>query len=330
MKLTLDITKDFNELVDVGHFINAGEMKPYIFFDFPPKIENRMFTFEIMNFGFDVSSRSGLIEKQFKEKSSHFDDILHKRLMITGKAEFEIKNVKGIDIQLWDLKNKTRMYYSTDNYQIEKGDYLFEGGGYSEFSSSYIWLNVLADKNTKATITFSLGEYVELENDSPEFERYVSTLQTPYDYQTSSRYDADILKSFDNKVPRTLDFEYSQKYFSSTTAHGKGIYTTVAIESEGSKGPKIDSNYIKSYHLHNIRQFADGRNAKHLSPIEQRFWIEFHDWATDKLKERLNVIVAQNSELYDCILEQTKMRGRYAYLEIEQLIMEFLKKVFKQ
>jgi len=243
MRKTLNVTKNFNTVVNDSYFLNHyySEMKPYIYFGFPPKIEDGILEFELMNFGLNMDY-DGEIESALKENLPYFDDIVNcdfidKNIMIFGKASFKITNVKGIEMRLWDLENGfhgKKRYYSTASYRLEKGDFLFDVGGYSEFSSYYTTLYVIADKDTQATFTFSSDEYILRNNRSPELEKYIASKQTFYDYKTSSRYYNvdEILKEFNTKMPKTFDFDFRQEYFCREHLPVESFGTDIATKSE--------------------------------------------------------------------------------------------------
>ena len=237
MEITLDITKVFDSVVDTGHFIDAGKMKPYIFFDFPFDVVDGVFDFSLMNFGLNMNLENKLIEEILKENSPNFDDIVdceydYKSIMIFGKAKFKITGVKGIDIRLWDSKIGEKLYYSNNAYKIKKGDFNFNCSGNSEFSSHSISLSIVANTQAQGTVTFDSNEYILMNECSKEFEEYVSSKQTAYDYKTSCKYDTGILEMFDIKIPKSFDFEHYQKYFKHIFSIETGFNTTMAVKNE--------------------------------------------------------------------------------------------------
>jgi len=336
MQITLDVTKEFSVIND-AHFLDAGEMKPYIFFDFPLNILDGVFTFELMNFGLNMNDE---IEKNFKIYSPYFDDIIncnfkYKNIIIFGKAKFKITNVKGVEVELRNLENEEKLYYATAPYRIEKDDFIFEKGGYSEFSSHDTTLYIISDKNTQATVTFSSDEYILMHTHEPEYERYVATKQTHYNYKSSPMYNTDILKSFDSRITKLFDFNYYPKYFKPVFFQEEGISRTAAFKSEPEitkpqKEKKFKYDRIKRYNFREIRRLTEEHEAKYLSQVEQRFWKEFHDWASKHLKKQLNVEVGENDELYECLTSQLGYRDRKAHDILKMLITRFVNSEFKQ
>jgi len=222
MKITLNITpKTFNYFADYSWFLHGYTRgNSYIFFDFPPKIEDGIFEFELMNFGISMDY-DGYVEKVLKEKSPYFDDVVnciyqYKNMMIFGKAKFKLTNVKGVDVCLSTDNNFSDfLYYGTD-YRIEKGDFKFQCGGKSAFSPVHgSSLNIITNKDMQATITFSSDDYILLDRSDEEFIKDVASKQTTYDYESSSQHqNADeILKHFTTKVAKTFDWDFRTEYF---------------------------------------------------------------------------------------------------------------------
>ena len=242
MKITLDITKEFNSLINHDCFLQWSEMKPYLFFEFPLEIVDEVFEFELMNFELHKGD-SREIDVEFKEKSPYFDDILYatesfgegleikNSILIFKKAKFKITGVKGVDVQL--RKNNKSVYHSNNSYIIEKGDFKFNLGGFSEFSPHYAILGILANCDAKASVTFSAEDYVLINDNTRKFDEYLCSKQTPYNYKTSLKYQnsENILKQFITKTPKTFNHDYTKKYFDFLDIEN-GIRTQFAIRSE--------------------------------------------------------------------------------------------------
>ena len=91
---------------------------------------------------------------------------------------------------------------------------------------------------------------------------------------------------------------------------------------------KLNYDSVKS-NFKEIRRFTKS-DATYLSPIKQRFWIEFHEWASKRLKKQLNVEIGENDELHECLISQLGYRDRKAYETIEMLVIGFVNNEFKQ
>jgi len=110
------------------------------------------------------------------------------------------------------------------------------------------------------------------------------------------------------------------------------VYTHFNVAEDDVQILQEQLNYdqLKIHNFREIRRLTKEREANFLSPLELRFWIEFHDWASKRLKEKLNVEVGQNDELHECLTSQLGYRDHQAYENIQMLIISFVNNKFKQ
>jgi len=107
--------------------------------------------------------------------------------------------------------------------------------------------------------------------------------------------------------------------------HFDVIDDNVRIASE-----QLNYDQLERRNFREIRRFAKEGEVRFLSPVEKRFWIEFHEWASKQLKEQLNVEVGQNDELHECLTSQLGYRDHQAHDRIQMLVISFVNNKFKQ
>jgi len=228
MDITLDIEKRFNTVINHEYFFDGPSMEPVLFLNISESIYGE-YEIELMNFGLNIHKE---MEESFMNYSPDFDDIVRctyefKSLLIFGKAILKFSGIKGADLKLAHLSGE-KLYY-TWPYKIVKDDYLFSCGGYSPFSAHYMLLNLIANSNASATITFSSSDYLLLNNHSYDIENMASSRQTRFSYVESNIGDIFLNKCSVN-IAKSFDFNYYNRYF--RMAFTKNTHTTRAIASE--------------------------------------------------------------------------------------------------
>ena len=201
MEVTLDITKIFSSVINYifvfGH--NTLLMNPILFLESPFQFKEN-FTCELMNFALNHAAE---MDDKFVAATPYFDDILtcdfeYKDILIFGKAKINVSNVKGVYMVLKEpskiIYNKTflkgsvpentygKSIYYEHSCEVKRGDYLFNMGGKSSFSNHIVELYLIADKDARATISFSSKDYVLRTAHDPINEQAYSKMQTPYSY----------------------------------------------------------------------------------------------------------------------------------------------------
>lgn len=232
MNITLDITKRFNTLVNHDSFFDFAAMNPVLYLNFPNDIRGN-YDLELMNFGLNISKE---MEQEFIKHTPYFDDIVkceyaYKSLVIFGKAKFIFTGIKGADLRFCDTGEvaESRALYYTWPYEVTKGDYQFLCGGHSPFSPHYLLLYLIADSNTRATITFSSNDFILLDSHSIELEEFASNKQAPFSFKevVTGKHFLSNCTAIQGKM---FDFDFRNKYFE--TVFKEGFHTTVAIKNE--------------------------------------------------------------------------------------------------
>ena len=218
MEITLDITKRFRYIVNYALFFDCDiPMNPIIFFNNPFQF-NKNFSFELMNFGLNIEDKA---EHEFSLNSPYFDDVLkceflYKSIIIIGRAKFHISNLKGLGVQLTDYIAPHGVPADTHYYEhackINKGDFIVDCGGKSEFSHHFIKTIFIADKDAKITVTFSASDYLLKSSDDHNHESHLAKKQTPYNFSTGAPRP-DILEKCTAKKPEMFDNNYRAIYF---------------------------------------------------------------------------------------------------------------------
>ena len=230
MEITIDITNNFNKVVNYSLFLDWGIMNPVMFFEDPFRIDTH-FNFELMNFGLNIYKE---IEEELSKYLPNFKDILdcnssYKSIIIFGRAKFNISNVKGLNLHLYDtpyaykesrtgLLKKPKTVLSEGLFYehpcvLKQGDTLIECWANSAFSPHKTRLALVADKNTKVTLTFSSKDYVVKESYDKIHEEYLSKKQTPYTF-LEGKPRPDILEICSPDVrPKIFDTDYRNSYF---------------------------------------------------------------------------------------------------------------------
>jgi len=126
MKITLDITKKFNSVVNHAHFLDWAStlMNPVIFFENPFQVKEN-FSFDLMNFGLNLDAE---MEEIFVTQSLHFDDTMnfksnefvHKSLLIFGRARFNFTGLNGLYIQFGEHDKVLSEKVYHEGYMIPK------------------------------------------------------------------------------------------------------------------------------------------------------------------------------------------------------------------
>lgn len=232
MDITLDITKRFNTLVNHDCFFDGPLMNPVLFLNYPNDIRGN-YNLELMNFGLNISKE---MEEEFIKYTPYFDDIVkceyaYKSLVIFGKAKFNFTGIKGAEVQFSDVGEvaDSRTLYYTWPYEVTKGDYQFLCGGHSPFSPHYLLLYLIADSNTRATITFSSNDYMLMDSHSIELEELASSKQAPFSFKESAT-GKHFLNNCTAIPGKMFDFDFRNKYFEAVFK--EDFHTTVAINSE--------------------------------------------------------------------------------------------------
>ena len=232
MYITLDITENFNQVINYSMFFDWSiPLNPVMFLEKSIQF-NKTFSFQLMNFGLNIDDG---IEKEFATNYPTFDNIIkcdfaYKSLIIFGQATISISSMKGLCLQLLDPgkppykevyamhDSKPQIVPSDGLYYehpciIKKGDYLFHCGGNSSFSNHFINAKFIAYKDTKVTITFSSEEYILKESCDEAYEKMLAKKQTPYYSYLQNIVTSDLLERCTVKKPKLLDVEYMNKYF---------------------------------------------------------------------------------------------------------------------
>lgn len=178
MNVTIDITNDFNQLID---YIMAPK-KPIIFLNFPSSIVGT-YELELMNFMLNLNDD---IIEQFKDYNVIYDKLINnnyafKSLFLFGKAKITFDNVKGADVEisLDDDFHKGKKAYHTWEYKVEKGDLRFECGGYASFLPYFILINILCQSETQVKIKFSTDDCIIIDSSD---DSYALSNETKYEY----------------------------------------------------------------------------------------------------------------------------------------------------
>lgn len=227
MNICIDITKEFDSVINYDFFFDSAPMYPVIFLNhFDDTMHH--YELELMNFGLNISDR---MERMFLENKKSFGNIIDcsfefKSLLIYGKSQIAIDGVKGLDIR---YSNKNEILYCQSAYQVEEGDFDFVCGGFSSFSEHFVLAHIIAGHDAKATITFSSEDYLLMSSDTPGFQKMASKRQTPFKIENK-----DIFNTITNKFSQTpgkmFDIDFYSKYF---RPNFDGEFnTTIAIKSE--------------------------------------------------------------------------------------------------
>ena len=246
MELTLDITRVVNSAINYVIVFDTAPMNPTIFFENPFQF-NENFSCKLMNFALNYNEQ---MDSEFMAQSPYFDgilacDFIYKDMLIFGKATFNINKTKGLYLVLKEpgkalykevllkdggieyIPSKELLYYE-HCCKINKGDYLFNIGGNSAFSNHFVEVYIVADKNAKATITFSEKDYVFRDSHDPTSEQFFSNMQTPYSY-VNSESRPDILNQCTNAPGKIFDIKFRRKLFKSEI---DGNHTEIAVCDE--------------------------------------------------------------------------------------------------
>jgi len=230
MDITLDISNNFNYVVNYNIFFDCKvPLNPVLFFE-DLLCLNRTLNFELMNFGLNIDdSIAKEIATNYPTLKNVLDcDFIYKSFIIWGRARFNITKIKGICIQLLEpgkppykkiyKEDKTIQIIQSDGlyYEqfctIKKGDRFFQCGGNSAHSNHFVYLNLITDNDAMANITFPSDEYILKESDDEEYETTLAKKQTPYDYLDYVK-NINILDKFTSKKSKMLEVEYRNKYF---------------------------------------------------------------------------------------------------------------------
>ena len=314
MKITLDITKEFNSLVNHEYFYEYTRHNNFIFMEHPLSMKEGFLELEQMNFSLNFNDE---MEQQLKLCSPHFDDILNhheeyrsKSILIFGKAKFKFTGVKGFYVKLGEIGTpKDENLYYEMVCKIKKGDYSFKCGGYSAFSPHYTLVRVIADKNAKATITFSSDEYILMDSDGREFETRISAKETPYDYRDFVGADK-VLSHYRKEMIKMFDFDFYTKYFE--FCHEDGFLTDIAMRDEEC----FDSSKTEEMKLKD-RIFFEDEKLMNLSQI-LTFKMENPKYLKEKFfknsSKYLNIVFCKNEN------GKTPLNNIYALDENNQII----------
>lgn len=216
MEITIDITKIFRYVVNYTLFFDCDiAINPVIFFEKPFKYDN-IFNFELMNFALNIEQE---MNDEFLKKSPHFDDIincdvLHKSVIIIGRAKFKITNLKGLGLMLTTTHCKKELppLYFEHPCKIKKGDYVFDCGGNSTFSPHFIKAIFITDKDAKVTVSFSSKDYLLKTSCDKQYENRLAKKQTPYSY-IDREQRIDILSKCSKKEPRVFNDSFITSNF---------------------------------------------------------------------------------------------------------------------
>lgn len=227
MNICLDITKKFNSVINYNYFFDSAPMNPVIFLDYTNSSVSH-YEFDLMNFGLNVSDE---MEQVFLKNRSFFENIVkcsyeYKSLLIYGKAKITINGVKGVDLQYSSKDEK--LYYSLP-YQVKKGDFDFECGGFSSCSNHFVIAHIIANSSAQATITFSSDDYFLMSSNSMEFENIAASKQTPFQYECNNVFDR-FIKRFSQSPGKMFDINFINRYYK--TYFENGFNTSVAIKDE--------------------------------------------------------------------------------------------------
>ena len=227
MNICIDITKEFDSLINYDLFFDSAPMYPVIYLN---HFDDTMCHYELglMNFGLNISDR---IEKIFLENKRAFRDITncsfeYKSLLIYGRSKIVIDGVKGLEIR---YSNKKETLYYNSAYKVEKGDFDFVCGGFSSVSDYFVLAHIIAGHNAKATISFSSEDYLLMSSDDPDFQKMASKRQTPF--KIENRKMSNTITNRLSKTPgKMFDIDFYSKHF--RTNFDGGFNTTMAIDSE--------------------------------------------------------------------------------------------------
>ena len=227
MNICIDITKEFDSVINYDFFFDSAPMYPVIYLNcFDDTVDH--YELGLMNFGLNISDR---MERIFLENKKIFGNIVncsfeYKSLLIYGRSQIVIDGVKGLDIR---YSNKKETLYYNSAYKVEKGDFDFVCGGFSDFSDHFVLAHIIAGHNAKATIAFSSEDYLLMSSDTPDFQEMASKRQTPFKIENKK-----IFNTFINKLSQTpgkmFNIDFYSKYFK-TNFNGE-FNTTMAINSE--------------------------------------------------------------------------------------------------
>lgn len=227
MNICIDITKEFNSVIDHDCFFDSAPMYPVIYLN-DLNDTNDHYEIGLMNFGLNISDK---IERVFLENKRSFEDIIncsfeYKSLLIYGRSKIVIDGVKGLDIR---YSNKKETLYYNSAYKVEEGDLDLVCGGSSSFSDHFVLAHIIAGRNAKATITFSSNDYLLMSSDSPEFQKIASKRQTPFKIENKKIFDT-ITDKLSQTPGKMFDIDFYSKFF--RTNFNGDLNTTIAIKSE--------------------------------------------------------------------------------------------------
>lgn len=227
MNVCLDITKEFNSLVNYDYFFDGAPMYPVIFLNLSDDI-SYCYEFDLMNFGLNISNG---MEQIFLENEQYFGDIIrcsyeYKRLLIYGKAHIKITRVKGVSFR---YGHKGEYLYYGSPCQVKKGDFNYKCGGFSCFSEHFVLLSIIADCNAHATISFSSENYFLMSSASQEFENMASNKQTPFKYENNNIFN-EYIKKFSKYPEKMFDANFIRKHFE--VKYDNGFNTLIAVKDE--------------------------------------------------------------------------------------------------
>lgn len=196
MDLTIDITEEFNKLVNCDLFLDGPYMKSILFID-EINISSNKYEFGLMNFGLNIND---YIERAMHNYNKDFEMVLsskdlYKSIMIFGKAKITITYAKGLDLMFTD-ESIYKKYFST-SYEIENNDKCFFCSGYSSFSKHYITAYIVAKSDTCAKLTFNSKEYVLYDRSKNDWE--ISKFQRKYTPTQTENGNKILIKMNDKK-----------------------------------------------------------------------------------------------------------------------------------
>lgn len=227
MNVCFDITKEFNALINFNCFFDMAPMNPVIFLDFPDNC-SCCYEFDLMNFGLNINDE---MEQIFMKNEQYFGDIArcsykYKSLLIYGRAHIKIIGVKGVS---FCYSNKDEHLYYSLPYQIKKGDFDFECGGFSSCSEHFALVSIIAECNAHATISFSSDDYFLMSSASLELEKIASNKQTPFKYKKNDAFN-EYIKKFSRTQGKMFDINFIKRYFE--VKYNDGFNTTIAVKDE--------------------------------------------------------------------------------------------------
>jgi len=219
MEITLDISNNFNSVINFDSFLGQGERiaRPTIFFDEPFGFDEN-FGFELSNFGLNVEDE---MMGDFVKKSPHFNDIIdvdvphymQKGILVFGKARITVKKLKGLYLRLsgHNGSDESDLYFQCHE-MLNKGDVLYEVGGQSAFSPHYTKGILVADRTAQATLRFLSTEYILIDSCDEDANKYYSLRQTPHSYLANNPR-LDVISHFTKNPAKMFDFEYRSNRF---------------------------------------------------------------------------------------------------------------------